>query len=222
MPTAKRRKLTIEQAACLIFQTENPSPKQVGAVADLIARGSLEGERQGHWSTSTEAVAKYMAAASMHKKHAAHAGRPSPPSAAETARSGGNSLQPVYRDLLKDYFLAVLRRRSSQRKSQSFDRAVLGGQIVLVVGILTLFVWLAWTAGGPAKPAELLVVERWLEENMDFYRIDQWFPPEPSGGGASRIRVRYEYSFGNRKRVQTDRVFTIQDGQVANFTTSDD
>src|SRR5690606_1314917 len=60
---AETRKLTLEQAAEIIYQAKQPSPQQVGAVADLIARGALQGTRKGQWATTTDAVARYMATA---------------------------------------------------------------------------------------------------------------------------------------------------------------
>jgi hypothetical protein len=209
--SAEHRKLTIEQAAQLIYQVDQPSPQQVGAVADLIKRGVLEGTRKGHWATTTDAVARYLATATLNKKSGEHQKRQ--PGQSNRADMESRTLRPVYRDLLKDYFMAVIRQRDARRRSKSFQNAVLGGQILAVVLIITTMVLVWRSATGVITPPELTAVERWLEQNTKRYTIQQWFPPEPSAGGA-KIRVKYEYLSAASRRVQTDREFLVQDGNV--------
>lgn len=212
------RKLTVEQAAKMIYQVDQPSPKQVGAVAELIARGALEGTRKGHWATTTDAVARYMAAATLSKKSGAHQQRQ--PGQSSRSDMESRALRPVYRDLLKDYFLAVMRQRDARRRSKAFQHAVLVGQIAVVVLILTTMVLLWRSAGGVMAPPELAAVERWLEENTKRYKIQEWFPPERSGNGAT-IRVKYEYISEASRRVQTDRQFVVRDGSVVQVRSGD-
>ncbi len=208
---AENRKLTIEQAAKIIYHVEAPSPKQVGAVADLIARGVLEGTRKGTWATTTDAVARYMATATLSKKTGDHHRRQQGQGGRAEAES--RTLQPVYRDLLKDYFLSVIRRRDSRQRSTAFQRAVLAGQIAAVLLILTTFIVVWRSTAGVLVPPELAAIERWLEANTERYLIQEWFPPQPGGGG-STVRVKYEYQGESGRRVRTDRRFVVQDGNV--------
>ena len=218
MPPAEQRKLTIEQAAKVIYQVAEPSPQQVGAVADLIARGLLEGTRKGHWATTADSVARYMATATLNRKSAGHNRRMEGNARATGIES--RTLRPVYRELLKDYFLAVIRRRDTKRRTKAFQHAVLVGQMAAVALIVAVFAFVWWTAGGTPPPSELAAVEAWLEENTDRYKIHDWFPPQQSSGGSSTIRVKYEYSANNPRRVQTDREFVVQDGKVVGLTNS--
>src|SRR5690606_37605209 len=87
------RKPTVEQAAKMIYQVDQPSPKQVGAVAELIARGALEGTRKGHLATTTDAVARYMAAATLSKKASAHQQRQ--PGQSSRSDMESRALRPV-------------------------------------------------------------------------------------------------------------------------------
>lgn len=209
--SGENRKLTIEQAAKIIYQVEQPSPQQVGAVAELIARGALEGTRKGHWATTTDAVARYLATATLSKKAGDHQKRQ--PGQSNRADMESRTLRPVYRDLLKDYFMAVIRQHDARRRSKAFQHAVLGGQILVVVLIITTMVLVWRGASGVITPPELTAVERWLEQNTKRYKIQEWFPPQPSAGGA-KIRVKYEYTSKASRRVQTDREFLVQDGNV--------
>jgi len=176
----------------------------------LIARGVLEGTRKGHWATTTDAVARYLATATLNKKSGDHQKRQG-----SSTRSDMESrtLRPVYRDLLKDYFMAVIRQHDARRRSKAFQNAVLAGQILAVVLIITTMLVVWRSATGVLTPPELTAVERWLEANTKRYKIQEWSPPKPSGNGAT-IRVKYEYISKASRLVQTDREFVVQDGNV--------
>ena len=167
MPAAEKRRLSLEEAAKLIFNTTEPTPQQVGRVRNLILRGALAGNPQQRLATSTESVAQYLAMAAMVTQKAKDKlqGRDEEKAAAvKTARAGERDMRPLYSDLMKDYFLAIVRKRGLQRRSAGFHRAVLAGQIVLVGAFLWLFIWIGFAGGG--TPGEVEAVKNYLAQNM--------------------------------------------------------
>ena len=140
MSTADRRRISLEQAAEIMFQTSEPTPQQVAKVRTLIERGALAGSTQGKWTTSPESVAKYLAMASLHKSTSAGKS-PQEKERSRRQREADADIRPIYSDLMKDYFLTVLRRRYSRKKSKAFQRAVWAGQII---GISVIFLSCLW------------------------------------------------------------------------------
>lgn len=208
MSGSRDRVLSAREAARIIYNAANPTDEQTNKVRAKIARGLLPGAK-GHWTTTSGGVADYLAAKvgapAARRKSAGHAAR---------RPADQKRLSTFYRDLLKDYFLAMaLRRRSGRTKT--FDRAVLAGQIgTLVLGIAVLVA--GYRAGlGLRVSAEQVAVVAWLDANVESYKIIEWFPPLPHDDGVL-VRVRYKY-FENRKPIDTDRRFLVRPGRPAEW-----
>jgi len=211
MSEPRDRVLSAREAARIIYNAPHPTDEQTNKVRAKIARGLLPASAKGHWTTTSGGVADYLAA---------NVGRPPDPQAKSTGRGAqrpeaDKNLSKFYRDLLKDYFLAVTLRRRSGGHTRTFDRAVLAGQIgTLLLGFALL--GLGYRAGlRAAHSAEQVAVLSWLDGNVQSYKIVEWFPPVAFQDGAI-IRVRYKY-FENRKPIETDRRFLVRPGQPAEW-----
>jgi hypothetical protein len=207
--------LGVEDAARIIYGTQQPDFRQVGQVRAMILRGVIRGSEDGRWTTA-EAVAEYLAAANLRQRAAETERRAS---GGEAPVPRGSSLQRQYRTdyraALRDYFLAVIYRRDRRRYSRPFQRAVVAGQIVLLAGMLALVALAFYSLRPVAEPRELTAVRAWLKDNTTHYHITQWHPPQPTADGErSSIRVIYEYSQTSRKTIRTDRVFVIEGSRV--------
>lgn len=226
-------KLGLRDAARIIFDTREPDGTQVVAVRDLLVQGALAGERRNdRWYTSAEAVAEYLAASTLRKGEALAQDRSTgsvppgrrrqmatsgPANPYNTQRGDAGSIRHVYRDYLKDYFLAVVNRRSTRNRSAAFRQAVLAGRVGGI--LLIVFLWLGiYRVTFPPPDPSHQAVEAWLVENLEHYEIVQWFPPEPHPAGGSQVRLRYKYFPRARKSVLTNRVFVIRDGQVVSVS----
>lgn len=123
-------------------------------------------------------------------------------------------LSPLYRDGLRDYFSAVLRRRRHADASPAFRRAVLAGQVILIafpVAVL-LGAWLASTS----SPREHAVIENALnrkitEGEIRRYTILDWGPIERDPqSGESRVGVRFRYTSRGGKAIQADHTYLVR------------
>jgi hypothetical protein len=220
------RRLDVREAARILYKTPDPTPQQVDAVRRELARGSLAGNRDGLWTTN-QAVADYLAGRT-HERRAMGGGRGDPtggfvpvPSrpAAGAGRTGGirsnDTLVTLYQDLLRDYFLAVLRRQKQQRRSKFFERAVVAGQVACLLMLLGVFVFGLKVAQSMRQPPEQVAVERWIAENSGDYHVIRWYPTEPArDGGGAIVRVEYQYYSPSRKGITTDRSFEVRGDQV--------
>lgn len=212
MSTTDQRRISLEEAAKIMFQTAEPTPQQILKIKSLIERGALAGNTQGRWTTSPESVARYLAMAAMHKNESGgkKGGQLERTSRQRTSEA---HIRPLYSDMLKDYFLAVLRRRDARRRSKVFHRAVRAGQLVGITLILGLCFWIVSASSEP--PVEFDVVEAYLTKTNPGVQIEQWYPATsaPSGGGY-RIRVKYQFQQPNGTYTAQDLVFTVKDAQV--------
>lgn len=225
MSTADKRRMSLEEAAQLIFQTDEPSPQHILKVRDLIARRVLDGSCEGRGSTNPTAVARYLAAVSIHQRAAKTRGA-SPQEAAEDAQAearqrrrvvGGNTLRPLYSEMMTDYFMAVVRRRDTRRYSSGFRRAVLAGQLVCI-GLLLAFC-LKLGMGGISSPPEVQAVEKYLAKKTPGAQIESWGTPQSAGkSGISLIRVKYSFEGKEGKREQAEYVYSVQGQSVISAT----
>ena len=212
MSTDNNRRLSLEEAAEIMFHTSAPTPLQVRKVRQLVERGVLAGKLEGRGVTSTEAVAKYLAKAALSKGASS---KTSPRSQGRTRqqRNADADMRPLYSDVMKDYFLAVLHRRDSHKRSARFQQAVWAGQLVGVGLLLAAFLWLA--LGGRVPPAELTIVDTYLKSKDPSATIVQWFPPLPASSGPGRqIRVKYRHRSSAGPIVEADSLFTVNDSKV--------
>jgi hypothetical protein len=212
MGDPQERVLSAREAAGILYNTAEPSDEQVNKVRAKIARGHLRGSPRGHWTTTSGAVADYLAGQLAQRRGAAAPGAHNPALVRPTAQSGPRTLGGFYRQLLKDYLLALALRRSAPHRSARFRRAVLSGQVALLALAVLLALGGYRTAVSLAQPPERAAVERWLADNVGYVKVREWFEVE-AGADETRVGVRYRY-FVNRRPVDTQRVFVVQGNRV--------
>jgi hypothetical protein len=203
-PMSIDKRLTHQEAAQVIFGTQKPTAAEVDKVQQLIVQCELAGDSRG---TTTAAVADFLARRATTRQRVAR------PSAAEQSLHRVE-LDTIYHESLKNYFLAVLFRRRIRGASVHFRRAVFGGQVVLLMLMLLAVAVSARTAFPPLAPERAAVV-RWLETNAKKPRIIRWHPAMTGSDGRLRVRVEYHYVAESGKGIDTNRVFVIDDGEVA-------
>jgi hypothetical protein len=191
------RILTLEQAARMIYNTQAPSREQVVKVEQKLARGSLRPGPQGK-TTTTSAVAEYLAkrtAAQTEQNHPA-ARRP----------AAGQPLQGYYKELLSDYFLALLLQRTRQRRTRAFAIGVTAMQVALVLLPIVIFVssYRSSIQAMIQSPARV-ATEGWMKSQYDEYEIEK-IDSLPD----DRLRVLFWYKQKGTKRVQTVRILTLE------------
>lgn len=214
MTDQQNTRLSIEEAARLIFNTSQPDYRQVGQVRQLIVQGVLKGDQSGRWSTSSQAVAAFLTSRSQQHRLREEKAKP-------TGRIHKSDLQPLYSDILKDYFMAVIRRRDVTGASRRFRNAVIAGQVVLLLGILGLL-WSVYRTVGPTPwTSEQSAVVQHLELQHGPINVVEWFPQEQTDQGA-RVRLRFQYrTEGSGKVINSDRTFFVIDDVVVEQTTED-
>jgi hypothetical protein len=225
------RVLSVEEAARAVFNTDQPTAQQVSRVREMIHRGVLPASAQGRWTTTADAVAHYLARQALLRGDRSRAENAD----GEDAKAGGASAvarrvldappvrrstasdrdyRALYVELMRDYFLATILRRKVVGRSETFHRAVLLGQVVFIALVASLCLAAVRAALAP-RPAGQEAVERYLDEHMDDYRVETWFPAEPRPDGSLRIRVQYRYrQRGSNKWVHTDRLFHVVGDRV--------
>jgi hypothetical protein len=208
MSEAKSRILSAREAARIIYNTPQPTNEQVGKVGEHLVRGHLKPSAKGGATTTVAAVAEFMAASATH-------------------RAGGSTedrkLSAMYRGLLGEYFLAVVARRKFSHRSKGFEQAVLAGQILVLLVLVAAFVGGFRLARGQIAP-ERVAVERWLAENTEYYRVEEWkesrLDEQPGG---MFVRVKYAYRNAPQgKQIITERSFVVRDGQATPVVESDE
>ncbi len=212
--------LTAQGVAKILFSTPAPSSSQVQDVLSLFASGRLKGQRvvsgqTTSWTTTSAAVAAYMAQASYRRQLATRGSK-------STIREA--DLGHCYRSLLQDYFQAVVFRRRAQSRRYNngwFRGSVVAGQAVLVAFVFTITVFsIGWFSPGPS--AEQVAIECWISQRADRYQITRWHEACDTGQDRTKaIRVEYRYSHNNRHGVHTDRTFLICDNEVLSVDSSD-
>ena len=137
---------------------------------------------------------------------------------ARSAADKGNSfrretqLQAVYGEVLRDYFLAIVFRRSARHAGKIFHRSVLVGQVCLLVLIASSVVFaVRHLSAGPTP--EQAAIHAWIEQDAGKHTVLQWRDPQPHEEGVA-VRVRYRYFTSGRKGIETERRFVLVDGRV--------
>jgi hypothetical protein len=203
------RLLTAEQAARMIYNTQAPSHEQIAKVEQKLRRGSLRPGPQGKATTTTAAVAEYLARRTAAQAEQNH------PSARRPA--AGAALEGYYKELLADYFLALLLQRTRQRRTRAFTIGVTAMQIALVLLPIVIFVstYRASLQAMIRSPARV-ATETWMRGQYDEYEIEKidLVPPD-------RLRVSFWYKQKGTKRVQTIRILTF-DGNAITAATMED
>ncbi|MEX0866736.1 MAG: hypothetical protein WD030_05215, partial [Pirellulales bacterium] len=214
MPMNSQRKLSVEQAARLIYRGSAPSEAQIERVRTAIERGDLVGEAG---ATTVGAVAEFLARAAVTNRRAGASRSPgaaTPPRSAAGYYGKQEELPSVYLDSLRNYFLSAISRKHLKQQSAAFQRGVLIGQIAFLVFAVAMLGY-ATRMIAPPRPPEQAAVLTWLEENTAHHRIIQWHPPHPTADGTGvRMRVQYHYATNRGKGIDTDRLFLIQQDRV--------
>jgi len=227
------RALTVRQAAEILYSTKHPSSLQIRRVEERLECGAIAGRKsaQRRWTTTAACIADYMAGQTyrrqLGRRYAPRGGNASHARAARESEPKSPDqdapLRSVYQEVLKQYFLALIFRRRARHATKAFCRAVLAGQ----VGLLLLMVLLLSTCLRPlgralqAPPAEHAAVQRWLAEHEQRFSITRWYPAvqSPDEEGVS-LRVEYAYTSGRNETVETDRTFLIKHGRVVSESSS--
>jgi hypothetical protein len=230
MSISSERSVSIIDAARFIYRTRSPSDRQVHCVYQQMKAGTLRVRHYAgpplKWTTTEEALAEFLAASQLERSLGHQAVE-----AAKKRSTIGNAdehtaqlphhyeeesekLRDVYQGIWRDYFLALLLRRRMVHRSVAFHRAVIGGQVMLLVALVATFI------GGirftfEHTPPEHTAIERWLGENTDEHQVTRWHAPEaaPDGNG-SIIRVQYRYQKDSRRSIYTDRTFQVAGDEV--------
>jgi hypothetical protein len=208
MSAQSDRRLSIREAAQLIYRVAQPSPQQIDRVRQHITRQELQGDARG---TTTAAVADFLARTATLRQRDARRDAP-------ISGRRAQDLDAVYHESLKDFFLAVIFRRKTHGASLRFQRAVVAAQGLVVVGVLTLVIFSARAAFPPLAP-ERAAVKAWLEANTIKPRVQRWHRPTHDDQGQTLLRVEYRYVTERGKGIDTDRMFVIADGQVVGVRT---
>ncbi len=211
MVEGEPKALSIEAAARLIYGTAQPTPQQIYQVRDKLRKQLLQGGSSGSTNTvSAKSLAEYMAQHELHRPAAAAGARSS-----KHLDTGNRQLKSVYKDLLTDYFMAVLLRRKAQSQSKLFARAVLAGQVLLAVGLfggMTLAILGSQVSISPERRA----IDSWITEQMGSHQVLSWGKPQPDPSGSS-VRIPVSFRFNQQpsgKPTETTRLFVLSGGQV--------
>jgi hypothetical protein len=218
------RRLDVRDAARIIYKTANPTPRQMDAIHQELARGNLAGNLDGRWTTA-QAVADYLEGRTIERRDSGR-GRVATPAGFVPVGRGtdartrhgirsNDTLVTLYQELLRDYVLAVLRRQKQHHRSRLFERAVVAGQVACLLVLLGVFAFGLRVAQTLRQPPEQVAVERWIAENSGDYHVIRWHPTEPTrDGGGAIVRVEYQYYSPSRKGIITDRLFEVRGDQV--------
>ena len=219
--TDRDQRLSVREAARIIYSRNPPSEDQVRRVQEHLERGDIRGDcnsSRTRWSTTAGFVAEYLASraypstaagsAAGHARAAVHRTQ----QMARRAPRHAEELESTYQELLTDYFLAIVFRRKQRRTSRRFDQTVVAGQIAIV--LLVVFGCLAtFTELMQPAPIQHVLVEHWIAQQNENYRITRWFPLRSHPVEGSILRVQYHYQNARGRGVDTDRTFHV-DGSL--------
>lgn len=216
------RWFSYREAARLIYGVREPTPEQIAKVAAKVSSGQLRGNRMTD-RVAADSVVRYIAG-----KTEDHRLRDLSRRTTESA-AGANPpveslqvLRPIYREGLREYLAAVVRRRYAPGASAGFRRAVLAGQLALVA-LSVVVICCAWLMR-EGVPPERRVIEAQLdrevaEGKIGGYEIIAWGLVEPRPDGAP-LRVKFRYRSAGGKSVITDRVYRVQGDQASRIDDS--
>ncbi len=240
MSNAGRRPLALVEVARLLFRTPHPNDQQIGRVFERMKAGALRVHERGRtpldWTTTEESLAEFMANEMLKRQSARNRApsaqrkdlSPSPTTAAAHRRamvgqharqqvSAANDMRGVYRGIWRDYFLAVMLRRRIAHRSVAFYRAVLAGQIVVLLSIVVLAFGL-WKSIKLAPPERQAIV-RFLVAQTDSFHVERWHPSRTTDDGtALLVEVEYRYTKESRRAIHTRRTFRVVGDEVSELS----
>ncbi|MGE0608549.1 MAG: hypothetical protein AB7O62_15745 [Pirellulales bacterium] len=225
--------ITVEQAARLIYRTNQPTSLQVGEVASLLKAGVLRQSERQNFTTTRTAVAEYLAAQELRRQEArrsvpsngqasrrkAREGQPEAALHRVTMRElGDRKLRRVYRELLSDHFLSIIVGGRARSYSAEFQSAVFALRCILLAMLLGVGVWLV---GHVRFTTQEDVVRDWLRDNATSAEVLECLPAHFRPGGKA-IRVRYRHVTKDQQTQDADRVFLTADGEVLRVVLPDE
>jgi hypothetical protein len=209
--------LTVVEAARKIYRTAEPSADQIGHVVKKIETGVLERGPKGGATTTMAAVADYLARREMSRAFV-HVQGSGGPSHSSPRKATDVPVSIVYQHLIKDYFLAVLLRRSVGQRSATFRWAVIGAQVVMLAAALFVLGAVASrTLRRPVVPPHETAIRAWLNEHYENIEVRTL---EPLDKSLSTFRVTFSYRVNN-KRIDSSLECSLQGSQVVNVTSGD-
>lgn len=207
-----RQRLTIVEATRLIFRGRASESEHVRHVEKWLEQGVLDGQRVGSkWYTSRDAIARFLARRTLDEFHDEDGDEQRH---AALRYSAKGELITVYRQVLKDYFLAVLMRRRVSRIGRYWRQAVLVGQAALVVSVGGGVLCVSLLLMRPA-PIEHRAIDQWLAETyQDDFNVEQISAPMENDDVGKVFLVKYRYSSKHRGQIHTEQYFVVRDGKV--------
>jgi hypothetical protein len=224
--------LTPREVAEIWFGTPHPSAYQMRKVYAKMESGVLPlndpGAPPTHWTTNEQALARYLAARRTTKEAAQHVkgkriGPTAGPSAPPTpfVHCGDKELRDAYSAAWRSYFLAVIGRRHGNSSTRAFERAVVAGQVMIVL-VTAILVAQAFGVSASARPIEHEGIAAHLAGIHGWHQIETWHPAETDSQGRRIVRVEYLYRDGDSHRVvHTDRTFLVTGTSVQEFHPGD-
>jgi len=218
------RRLSIADAACVLYRTDSPSDEQIGRVFERMKAGAIEVVDRDcaprDWLTTEQSLADFVAATMVRRQTPKRGTQPSVaatlatqrPAVAGRGRDAGQ-LATMYHSIWRDAFLAVLLRKRLAHRSHAFHRAALCAQIVLLLMLVgTVFGAVRWTVA-PVVP-EHRAIEAWIDAETDTHSVVRWHPPQAAEGGGTLIEVEYRYTKDTTRVITTRRTFQVRGDTV--------
>jgi hypothetical protein len=206
--------LNAVQAARRIYQTAQPTAEQVGRVVQKIESGVLPRGPKGGATTTVEAVAEYLARRETARASAHMEGRSRKPSS--SPKRAQIAVRHLYRELLTDYFFAVLMRRRTKDRSYLFRWSVAGTQAILLA--LALYAFAAVAAARFRQrviPPQELAAQTWLASHFADVEVKSIKIASPS-----TVEATFSYRVNNR-RIHSSLLLTLKGSDVVNVDSGD-
>jgi hypothetical protein len=179
----------------------------------------------GNWTTTPSALAEFLAQSAVQRTEALsraaktssedveNPGEDASQSEVRVAATIANNwgeLSGVYREIWRDYFLAMLLRRRTVRHGAKFQRAVVIGQAVALIAIVSMFVTAVLGMSALRAPAGNKAILRQIDAATDDYSITRWHAavPHPVGEG-ELVSVEYRYRKQSNRWIHTQRTFHV-------------
>lgn len=222
------KRLDSLDAAHAIYNRNAIEGEDILQVEKWLQRGVLRGEKRGgDWFTTEEDVADFMArrAAAIRRKKWEKRRKNGPqhlPAATFACLQANfddidrkkDDLADSYRSVLKDYFLAVIRRRNLRHASRSWKYSVLLGQAAFIAAAVLL---LFWSFGFNQQDSpEHRAIRSWVAaKHPEDHGVRDIEPlAEQSRDDETVFSVKYYYRSKNRGRVHTEQYFVYKNHQI--------
>lgn len=233
MSKSSDRRLSIADAARLLYRTDAPSDQQIGRVYERMKAGAIRvhdtSAAPRHWTTTEKALADYVAVEMVKRQDAVNpvaVAKPRGEPLASRTRGAAQSdrardaktLKDAYHNIWRDAFLAVLLRRRMAHRSARFHHGVVVCQIALLIGLIGIALGAIRLTMRPIAP-EHMAIERWIEQATDTYSVTRWHPTQTAADGQGvTVEVEYRYTKQSRKPINTRRTFRVIGDSVSEMS----